>query len=78
MFIYDTHKCQKEEDDPQEAVLYFYPSWVSDQQKLALCGQLIGASQFLISSFSCPKLISLKSGKFMIKQSERFLIVCII
>ncbi|GLG98421.1 Hermansky-Pudlak syndrome 4 protein [Gryllus bimaculatus] len=74
MFIYDTQRCQKEDDDPQDAVLYFHPTWVSDQQKLALCGQLMGATQFFLSAFSCPRVISLNSGKFVVQQFGQYIL----
>jgi hypothetical protein len=75
VFVYDTHRCQREEDDPQDAVVYFHPGWVNDQQKLALCGQLMGATQFFLSSFSCPNIIALSSGKFVIRQFGRYIMV---
>lgn len=75
MFVYDTQRCQREEDDPQEAVLYFHPGWVNDQQRLALCGQLMGATQFFLTSFSCPRIIALNSGKFVLRQFGRYILV---
>ncbi|XP_049780805.1 uncharacterized protein LOC126182412 [Schistocerca cancellata] len=74
MFVYDTQKCQKEEDDPQEAVVYFHPAWVTEQQKMVLCGQLMGATQFFRSSFSCPNILCLNSGKFLVWQCGRFIL----
>lgn len=74
MFVYDTQRCQKEDDDPQDAVLYFHPTWVSDQQKLALCGQLMGATQFFLSAFSCPRVIALNSGKFVVQQLGQYIL----
>jgi hypothetical protein len=75
IFVYDTECCQHESDDPVSAVLYFHPSWVSDTQKLSLCGQLMGTSYFLRENFASPKLISLQSGKFAIKNFDRFVLV---
>lgn len=75
LFVYDTLHCQTEHDDPSEAVLYFYPSWVSDQQRLALCGQLMGTTYFLKNVFSCPNIIELKSGKFVMKHFGRYILV---
>jgi Hermansky-Pudlak syndrome 4 protein len=72
IFVYDTACCQTEADDPVSAVLYFHPSWVSDNQKLSLCGQLMGTAYFLSENFSPPELISLQSGKFAIKYFGRF------
>lgn len=75
VFVYDTEICQDEADDPVKAVLYFHPSWVSDSQKLSLCGQLMGTAQFLRQSFSKPKIISLQNGKFVLKEFGRFVLV---
>lgn len=75
VFIYDTEYCQKESDDPVNAVLYFHPSWVSDVQKLSLCGQLMGTCHFLSDTFFRPKSISLQSGKFILKNFNRFILV---
>lgn len=72
VFVYDTECCQEEADDPVSAVLYFHPSWVSDIQKLSLCGQLMGTTHFLRESFFQPKIIGLQSGKFVLKQFGRF------
>ncbi|XP_075220876.1 Hermansky-Pudlak syndrome 4 protein isoform X2 [Lycorma delicatula] len=75
-FVYDREICQREEDDPQQAVLYFYPSWVTDEQRLILCGQLIGVTHFIESTFSPPSILSLQSGKFSIKICGRY-IMCV-
>lgn len=73
VFVYDTERT--EEDDLLSAVLYFHPSWVSDIQKSALCGQLMGTAHFLKDNFFPPKIISLQSGKFVIKNFGRFILV---
>ena len=74
-FVYDTQKCTQEADDPQDAVLFFHPGWVSEQQRLALCGQLMGATYFLLASFSPPRILSLQSGKFSIRTFGRYVVV---
>lgn len=74
-FVYDTQKCTQEADDPQDAVLFFHPGWVSEQQRLALCGQLMGATYFLLASFSPPRILSLQSGKFAIRTFGRYVVV---
>lgn len=61
------------DDDPLLAIKYFHPSWVSDMQKLALCGQLMGLMNFC-SEFSQPDIISLQNGKFKIEQFGRFIL----
>lgn len=73
-FVYDTERCTQEADDPQDAVLFFHPGWVSEQQRLALCGQLMGATYFLLASFSPPRILSLQSGKFAIRAFGRYVV----
>lgn len=75
VFVYDTECCQDEADDPVKAVLYFYPSWVSDVQKISLCGQLMGTTHFLCETFAArPKVIALQSGKFVLREFGRFIL----
>ncbi|XP_055916934.1 uncharacterized protein LOC129949471 [Eupeodes corollae] len=74
VFVYDTEYCKDETHDPINAVLYFHPSWVSDIQKVALCGQLMGTSQFLKHCFFRPKIISLQNGKFVFREFGRFVV----
>ena len=73
--MYDTGFCQTEADDPQKAVLYFHPNWVSDQQRLALCGQLMGAAHFCSSVFSSPRVLTLQSGKFVLRKFGQYILV---
>lgn len=73
VFIYDTRK-NDEFHDPVKSVIYFHPSWVSETQKLLLCGQLMGTAHFLSETLFKPKIISLQSGKFAIKSFGRFLL----
>ena len=75
VFIYDTAKCCKEEDDPAEAVMYFHPAWVSLTQRLALAGQLMGVHHFLATSFSAPRCITLQGGKFVLKRFGQYVLV---
>ncbi|XP_065366838.1 uncharacterized protein HPS4 isoform X3 [Calliphora vicina] len=74
VFVYDTECLKEEADDPVKAVLYFHPSWVSDTQKVALCGQLMGSSYFLKDCFFKPRIISLQNGKFVFKEFGRFIL----
>lgn len=76
VFVYDTECLKDEADDPIAAVLYFHPSWVSDTQKVALCGQLMGTSYFLKDCFFKPRILSLQNGKFVLKEFGRFTLVC--
>lgn len=75
VFVYDTECLKEEADDPVQAVLYFHPSWVSDTQKVALCGQLMGSSYFLKDCFFKPRIIALQNGKFVFKEFGRFILV---
>lgn len=61
------------DDDPLLAIKYFHPSWVSDMQKLALCGQLMGLMNFT-GEFFHPEIISLQNGKFKIERFGRFIL----
>lgn len=75
VFVYDTECCQDEADDPVSAVLYFHPSWVSDVQKISLVGQLMGTAHFLRDTFAArPAVITLQSGRFVLKEFGRFLL----
>ncbi|XP_056643471.1 uncharacterized protein LOC130449572 isoform X1 [Diorhabda sublineata] len=73
VFIYDT-KLSKD-DDILEHILYFYPTWVSNDQKTSLCGQIIGSLQCMQNLFSKPVVMSLNNGKFVIIQHGTFFIV---
>ncbi|XP_015431517.1 PREDICTED: uncharacterized protein LOC107187850 [Dufourea novaeangliae] len=74
VFVYDTARCCKEDDDPAEAVMYFHPAWVSLTQRLALAGQLMAINQFLTTSFSAPKSITLQGGKFVLKKFGQYIL----
>ncbi|KAL1374416.1 hypothetical protein pipiens_018098, partial [Culex pipiens pipiens] len=71
VFVYDTIK-NDECADPVKSVVYFHPSWVSETQKLLLCGQLMGTTHFLGETLFKPRMITLQSGKFAIKSFGRF------
>ncbi|XP_045498734.1 uncharacterized protein LOC123696518 isoform X1 [Colias croceus] len=74
VFVYDTLCCVSEEDDPADAVLYFHPGWVSDTQRHALAGQVVGAAHCVKSLFSQPTAITLQSGKFIIREYGRYVL----
>ncbi|XP_055592952.1 uncharacterized protein LOC129744454 [Uranotaenia lowii] len=73
VFVYDTAK-HDEFHDPIKSVIYFHPSWVSETQKLLLCGQLMGTTHFLNETLFTPRIISLQSGKFALKSFGRFVL----
>lgn len=68
-FVYNTSR--NEIDNGLESILYFYPEWVSDDQKGALCGQIIGTIQCMKNLFSKPDIISLQNGKFLVIESKK-------
>ncbi|CAL7946871.1 unnamed protein product [Xylocopa violacea] len=74
VFVYDTARCCKEDDDPAEAVMYFHPAWVSLTQRLALAGQLMAVNQFLSTSFCAPQSITLQGGKFVLKKFGQYIL----
>ncbi|XP_028159485.1 uncharacterized protein LOC114352183 [Ostrinia furnacalis] len=74
VFVYDTQCCTAEEDDPVDAVLYFHPGWVSDTQRHALAGQVVGTAHCVKSLFSQPVAITLQSGKFIIREYGRYIL----
>ncbi|PSN32219.1 hypothetical protein C0J52_17011 [Blattella germanica] len=74
VFVYDTQKCKREEDDPKDAVMYFSPDWATEQEKFALVGQLMGSRQFFVSTFSSPRIISLNTGKFVLREFGRYVL----
>ncbi|KAH1002771.1 uncharacterized protein LOC109539341 isoform X2 [Dendroctonus ponderosae] len=75
IFLYDTELLKREEDDPNSAILYFHPGWVSDHQKTALCGQLMGTVLCLRSILAMPKILALQTGKFCLIENGRFILV---
>ncbi|XP_014232932.1 uncharacterized protein LOC106656455 isoform X2 [Trichogramma pretiosum] len=72
VFVYDTARCCKEEDDPADALVYFHPAWVSPTQRLALASQLMGVQQFLSTNFSPPSMITLQGGKFVLRRFKSY------
>ncbi|GBP48960.1 Hermansky-Pudlak syndrome 4 protein [Eumeta japonica] len=74
VFVYDTQCCNAEEDDPADAVLYFHPGWVSDTQRHALAGQVVGTTHCVKTLFSQPTAITLQSGKFIIREYGRYIL----
>ncbi|XP_071944035.1 uncharacterized protein [Antedon mediterranea] len=74
-FVYDTSINKKEEDDPQDAIVYFRPDNVSIDQQCMLSGQLVGAISFIGSiSKSPPSVITMKNVKFAIAYEGVYII----
>ncbi|XP_035829221.1 uncharacterized protein LOC101858984 isoform X2 [Aplysia californica] len=74
-FIYD-HKMKTEEDDPKDAILYFYPRSVDVDVQIALVGGLIGLADFCTEFLpQCmPSLVKLAGHNFALLQHEDFVI----
>ncbi|CAL8093381.1 unnamed protein product [Orchesella dallaii] len=71
VFIYDTLSVRKEEDDPKDAILYFHPDCIPEERRIAICGQLMGITHFLVDTFSAPKILTLDNGKFAMRKFGR-------
>ncbi|ODM90842.1 Hermansky-Pudlak syndrome 4 protein [Orchesella cincta] len=71
VFIYDTLSVRKEEDDPRDAILYFHPDCIPEERRIAICGQLMGITHFLVDTFSAPKILTLDNGKFAMRKFGR-------
>lgn len=71
VFIYDTLCVRKEEDDPKDAILYFHPDCIPEERRIAICGQLMGITHFLVDTFSAPKILTLDNGKFAMRKFGR-------
>ncbi|GIX73069.1 hypothetical protein CEXT_506921 [Caerostris extrusa] len=74
-FVYDTVYCKEDEDDPKDAIVYFFPVQTSESQRYFLCCQLVGVAKFLRSAFSTPSIIVLDQGKFAFLWSGNYLLV---
>ncbi|XP_060534855.1 uncharacterized protein LOC132707153 [Cylas formicarius] len=74
IFVYDTERPRTEHDEPSSAILYFHPTWVSDQQKTALCGQIIGTITCARSIFGAPRVVGLQTGKFYVVENGRYIL----
>ncbi|XP_072044669.1 uncharacterized protein [Amphiura filiformis] len=72
-FIYDHSVVQQEEDDPKDAIIYFYPHSLSIDGRCLLCGQLMGMVNLMQTiAGSSPRLYRLKKLKFATKHEGNF------
>ncbi|XP_064651597.1 uncharacterized protein LOC135502574 [Lineus longissimus] len=72
-FIYDHTVLQKEEDDLQDAIIYFYPQSVDSNSQCALCGQLMGMVTFFSNILgSKPSLYRLEKEKYAVKHVGKY------
>ncbi|XP_041349463.1 uncharacterized protein LOC121368781 [Gigantopelta aegis] len=72
LFIFDHTVLKREEDDLKDAILYFYPHTVSNDNQCALVGKIIGISDFLLETLpkSPPTIIKLQNEKFAMKRTD--------
>ncbi|CAG2251102.1 HPS4 [Mytilus edulis] len=73
-FIYDHNKLKKEEDDLKDAIVYFYPIITNADEQCALCGQLMGLSEFLQATISesVPTFFKLQNEKYCLKRVSSY------
>lgn len=72
-FVYDREAVTKESDPPENAIVYFYPPSASIEDRISICGQLIGMSHFIHSFIgSRPALCKLQTEKVATVQSGKF------
>nr|KAI8738120.1 Hermansky-Pudlak syndrome 4 protein-like [Biomphalaria glabrata] len=76
MFFIYNHKKKTEEDDPKDAILYFYPRSVSVNHQVALVGGIIGLADFCLEFIpQCvPSIVKLAGYNFALLQHEDFII----
>lgn len=73
-FIYDHDVLKREEDDMKDAILYFYPPYISIDDQCSVCGQLMGVSEFLKSAISksAPSIFKLHQEKYCLKRVRNY------
>ncbi|XP_052243548.1 uncharacterized protein LOC127853246 isoform X1 [Dreissena polymorpha] len=76
-FIYDHNVLKKEEDDLKDAIIYFSPEEVPENDQCMLCGQLMGMSEFLCTNISksAPRVFKFEKEKFAIKKTASYSLV---
>ncbi|KAJ7387366.1 melanosome assembly [Desmophyllum pertusum] len=72
-FVYDREAVKKEADPPENAIVYFYPPSASIEDRISVCGQLIGMSHFMHSFISArPALCKLTTEKVATIHSGKY------
>ncbi|XP_059146773.1 uncharacterized protein LOC131934707 [Physella acuta] len=76
MFFIYNHKKKTEEDDPKDAILYFYPRTIEVNDRIALVGGIIGLADFCLEFMpQCiPSIVKLSGHTFALLQHEEFII----
>lgn len=72
-FVYDRDAVKKEADPPENAIVYFYPPSASIEDRVSVCGQLVGMSQFMHGFLQArPALCKLQSEKVATVHSGKY------
>lgn len=75
VYIYDTQIVQSEYDDPLLAVVFRYPSYLSDDHVVCTAGQLAGMARFFTDTLGeNPTFFQLNRGRFEIERMGRYLL----
>ncbi|XP_020613923.1 Hermansky-Pudlak syndrome 4 protein homolog [Orbicella faveolata] len=72
-FVYDREAVKKEADPPENAIIYFYPPSASMEDRISICGQLIGVSHFMHGFIGArPALCKLQTEKVATVHSGQY------
>ncbi|XP_033627157.1 Hermansky-Pudlak syndrome 4 protein-like [Asterias rubens] len=72
-FIYDRSVVKKEEDDPKDAIVYFYPQTTTLDMQCIFCCQIVGMYNLTKSiTGSTPKLFKLRRSKVATVHEGKF------
>lgn len=72
-FVYDREAVKKEADPPENAIVYFYPPSASTEDRISICGQLIGMSHCIHGFIgSRPALCKLQTEKVATVHSGKY------
>ncbi|XP_073257295.1 uncharacterized protein [Porites lutea] len=76
-FVYDREAVKKEADPPENAIVYFYPPSASIEDRISICGQLIGMSHFIHGFIgSRPALCKMQTEKVATVHSGKYTLMC--
>ncbi|CAN7987657.1 unnamed protein product [Ixodes pacificus] len=75
LIVYDRRLCTREEDDPNDAIVYFHPSQMPVDQRCDLCCQLVGMVHFFDSCFDTPELVALSDMRFAIRLLGDYIVI---
>ncbi|XP_077509424.1 Hermansky-Pudlak syndrome 4 protein isoform X2 [Amblyomma americanum] len=75
LIVYDRDLCIKEEDDPNDAIVFFHPADVPTAQKCELSCQLVGVVHFFDSCFDTPRAVELWNTRVAIRVLANYVVV---